>query len=384
MPRGFFTNSSLKDNTLIIFSRFSSAALLGIFWLLLANLLDKSEFGELSYFVSFATVASAVALLGINKSLVVFAAKKEPFIADLTVLGIISSIIVSTVSYFITYDILVSFLIFGSTIFFLSISKLNADQKFRSYSFHVIFQRLVGLLLSLIFVPLYGIQGALLGLTLANLPSFYELLFLIKSKLIGFSTLKPKFGFIINNYFIYLSSVSFWFGDKILIGTLYDFTILASYTIASQFIIFLSQFSQSISVYLLPQESVKKHNKKLKIYAIIFSFALFAISYSLVDILIPILVPQYIDTIQLIQIMTLSIVPVMITIIIETELLGKEKGLLVLVGSLIQLSTFSILVYFDFFALGLLGLGFAFLTSFLVKLIYLGLIKRIIIDNIGS
>jgi O-antigen/teichoic acid export membrane protein len=373
----------LKDNTLIIFSRFLAAGLLGIFWLLLANFLDKSEYGELSYFVSFATVGSAVALLGLNKSLVVFAAKKEPFIADLTLLGIISSTVVSVISYFIIQNILVSLLIFGSTMFFLSISKLNADQKFRSYSAHVILQRSLCLVLSLIFVPLYGIQGALLGLTIANLPSFYELLFLIKSKLIGFSYLRPKLGFIANNYFIHLSSVTFWFGDKILIGSLYDFTILASYTIASQFIIFLSQFSQSISVYLLPKESMKHQNKKLKIYAIIIAFALFALSYSLVDILIPLLVPKYIDSIELLQIMTFSIVPMMIAIIIETELLGKERGLLVLLGTLIQLSTFSILVLLDVFAWGLLGLGIAFLTSFLIKLGYLVLIKRIIVNKIG-
>lgn len=384
MPRDFSTNSSLKKNFMIIVSRFSAAGLLGIFWLFVANLLDKSEYGELSYFVSFATVGSAIALLGLNKSLVVFGAKKEPFFYDLTFLGIISSTIVSIVSFFVIHDFLMSLLIFSSSIFFLSISKLNGEEKFRSYSFHTIFQRLLGLILSLILVPLYGIQGALFGLVVANFPSFYEMFFLIKSKFVGFYFIRSKLGFILNNYLIYLISVSFWFGDKIIIGTVYDFTILASYTIASQLIIFFSQFAQSISVYLLPKESTNKSNKKLKIYAIIFAFVLFVASYALIDVLIPLILPQYIDSIHLIQIMTFSIVPFMIITIIETELIGKEKGIPVLVGNLIQLSFFSLLVTLNIFSLGLLSLGLTFVISFLIKLVYLVIIKRTIIENIGG
>ena len=62
-----------------------------------------------------------------------------------------------------------------------------------------------------------------------------------------------------------ISQVLLMYGDKILIGSIFGFSMLGNYYFAFQVFMLLDTIPKSISQYLLPQEAEGKKNKKLKI-----------------------------------------------------------------------------------------------------------------------
>ena len=66
---------SNKGLVYIIFGNIFGALLTGGFWLLLASLQSVEEYGETSYLISMASLASSFALLGLNTAITTFIPK---------------------------------------------------------------------------------------------------------------------------------------------------------------------------------------------------------------------------------------------------------------------------------------------------------------------
>ena len=50
----------------------SSSIIFGIFWLYLASIMTKEEYGELGFFISIANVGAAISLFGVRTMVVVY------------------------------------------------------------------------------------------------------------------------------------------------------------------------------------------------------------------------------------------------------------------------------------------------------------------------
>jgi len=367
--RNFFVN--YKDHLSILISRISAASISGLFWFYLATLLTKNEFGELGFLISIASVGFALSLLGLNQVIVVYEAKKEDILAPSISLGLLSATIVFIISYIVIQNIQVSLLIVGIMIFTLLTAHLNAVKNYLSYGIHVILQRGISLILAIVLYPVMGINGIILGVFFSNIPSIIILKDFFTNRKFGISLLKPKIPFMFHNYFVNLNWFLFWFGDKIIVGSLFGFSLLASYQLASQFLLFLNTIPMAVAVYLIPQESQGIKNKRLKFSIVLFAiFLAFAAIFTL-PFVVGYFLPTYEGAIFTMQIMSISIIPITMATIIESEFLGKEKSKFVLIGSSISIGSYFILIpILGSTNLGLMGLGIAFLISSSIRAIY--------------
>ena len=87
----------LKDLGSIGIADISASGISALFWFYLANLLGPEEYGELTFFISIASLTSTISLLGAVHTNMVYTAKKIQIQSTLYLItlstGVISSII---------------------------------------------------------------------------------------------------------------------------------------------------------------------------------------------------------------------------------------------------------------------------------------------------
>ena len=91
--------SGLRGVSIIGSSDIASSVIGAIFWLYLASLLGAENYGQLSYFLSIASIASTVSLLGTENVISVYIAKKIKLEATIFLIPIIAGSIASIVLY---------------------------------------------------------------------------------------------------------------------------------------------------------------------------------------------------------------------------------------------------------------------------------------------
>ena len=84
-----------KDLSTLGFANLISNAISGIFWFYLASLLGTSHYGEISYFIAIAGIASVISFLGAGNTIVIYTAKGEKVQAPIFFVTIITSIVTS-------------------------------------------------------------------------------------------------------------------------------------------------------------------------------------------------------------------------------------------------------------------------------------------------
>jgi len=363
----FLTKS--KDQLTLTTSNFIGVFINGIFWFYFATSLDKNDYGELGYLLSFATVGFAFANIGLSSLIVVYGAKKENVLAPAYELGFISTAIVSVIIFLLTNNIFIFLIVWGLSVFNLFTSDQISKKEYITYSKYNLLRRSLVIILAVILYPIFGLNGILLGFFIGTIPAFKVFFKFVKMKKISLSTLKPKAGFITNNYFLDLSQTLFWWGDKLLIGILFGFTILANYQISVQYLLLLQSIPSAVYLYLLPQESEGKSNKKFKFYAIITSGILVLLSITFVPNIVEFFVPEYTESIFPMQIMSISIIPIIISTILESTFMGKEKSKFVLTSAASQLGFYFLFLVIWGEEFGLIGLALAFLFSTIIRTI---------------
>ena len=362
--------TKIKDLLSLSSSKLISSLIYGLFWIFLASLFTNEEYGELGFFMSVAYMGSGIALLGLGGTILVYEAKNQNIFPASFVIILISSTVASIVAFVLTQNILASLLLFGLTIFFIILPVLNAKKRYRDYSIHLILRAIITVILSFIFFQFFGIYGILLGYFIASLMVIKELRSLLKNKEIDFSILRSKFNFTAFSFGNRVSQILLSYGDKILIGSIFGFSMLGNYYFAFQVFMLLDTIPRSILLYLVPQEAEGKKNKKLKITSIIAAGIISVIAIILTPIGVMALVPQYQDSIIPIQILSVAIIPLSISGIQQSEFLGKENSKFVLVGSVFQSALYLVLIVLLGSNYGLLGIAFGFLISASARTIF--------------
>jgi len=362
--------TKIKDLLSLSSSNLISSLIYGFFWIFLASLFTSEEYGELGFLMSVAYAGSAIAPLGLGGTILVYEAKNQNIFPASFVIVLISSTVTSIVAFVLTQNILASLLLFGLTIFFIILRVLNAKKRYRDYSIHLILRSIITVVLSFTLFQFFGIHGILLGYFIAALIVIKELKSLLKNKEIDFSILRSKFNFTAFSFGNRVSQILLSYGDKILIGSLFGFSMLGNYYFAFQVFMLLETIPRSILQYLVPQEAEGKKNKKLKITSIIAASIISVISIILAPIGVMALVPQYQDSIIPIQILSVAIIPLSISMIQQAEFFGKENSKFVLMGSVFQSALYIVLIVILGSSYGLLGAAFGFLISAIARTIF--------------
>ena len=362
-------------------ANFLASAIMAIFWMYLASQLDKSEYGLLGYLISIAVVAHTASTIGLGRTIVVYGAKKENIVSPAYTLGLITSVSASIAVYVITQNVAVSFLTWGLMIYFLKTSDLNSKKQYGAFAKYRILRSGLTIGIGIFLFQVVGINGVILGFALSTLPTLGGLINYVKNEKISIAVLKPKMKFMLNSYLITLSNTLFRWGDKILIGSLLGFPLLGSYHLAAQYLFLLNTIPRALFVYLLPQESEGKRNKKIKILSVGVSCVIALFSVILLPYVFDIFFPQYADSILPAQILSVAIIPITIHTIFESKFFGKEVPHLILIGVGLETILYFLLIIFLGGEYGIIGLAIGFLIATVVRAAYMIVIDQIVIKR---
>jgi len=326
-----------KDLTTLGFANILSSAISGIFWIYLASLLGTAHYGEVSYFIAIAGIASTISFLGAGNTIIVYTAKGEKIQSTIFFITIISGLIASIVLFFIFYDVGVSLYILGYLIFNLATAEILGRKLYTDYSKYLITQKILFVGFALAFYYLMGPQGVILGFAVSFFPYFLRVYKGFKESKINMSVIKSRFGFMMNSYGLDLSKTFSGQTDKLIIAPILGFALLGNYQLGIQFLSLLSLLPNIVYQYILPHDASGNPNIKLKKLTILVSVFLAILGISLSPVVLPVLFPQFKEAIEVIQIISLAIIPFSINLVYTSKFLGNGKSKVILAGSGIYL-----------------------------------------------
>jgi len=328
----------LKDLAAVGTANVVGTAILSVFWLFVASVLGTEGYGEVSYFIAIASIASVIAFLGVGNTLVVYIAKQVKIQAPIFLISITSSLVTSIVLFVILSRVEISLYVIGYVIFGLVTHDLLGLKLYKNYSKYLITQRILMVVLALAFFYLIGLQGIILGYAIAFFPYSFALYKRFKEAKIDFSVVKSRLGFMMNIYGQDLSKILSRSLDKLIIFPIFGFAILGNYQLGFQVLMVLSILPVIVFQYVLPREAIGYSNKKLKVVTVVFSVILAILASLLSPVVFPTFFPEFTEAVKIIQIMSFAIVPITVSLMYNSKFLAREKSRYVIIGSMIFLS----------------------------------------------
>jgi O-antigen/teichoic acid export membrane protein len=310
-----------------------------IFWFSLASLINPEEYGQIHYFLAIAGMAQLLSLISTTNALQVYVAKNIKIHSTLFFISIIAGIVSSLVVFLFFSRTDTSLLVLGYIIFELSNGFLLGKKLFSNYAKFFLTQKILTVVFGLGLYFTFGVDGIIFGLVLSYVPYIWILVNEFRNTRIDFSLLKPRKGFLINNYGINISSAVGGQMDKLIIAPILGLELLGNYSLAMQFLVILLLLPTTVFKYLLTQDSSGKNTKNLKKNTIFASIGLAVFGIVVLPMIIPVLFPNYIDTVIAIQIISVAIIPGTIGIFYDSKLLSIEKSKFLVIGKGIGLFT---------------------------------------------
>ena len=338
------TWNTIKDSIIgkkgllsIGFADIVGSAISGLFWLYIASQLNPDVFGELIYFISIAGLAQMVSLLGSSNALTVYTAKNVKIQSTLFVISILAAAISLAIITIFLNRIDAGLLAVGFVVFSLVNSVILGKKLFVKYSKLVLSQKILTLILGIGLYFVFDVYGIIYGLALSYIPHLVIFVKEFSRTKIDFALLKPRKGFIINNYVMSLTAGLGGTVDKLVIAPVLGLALLGNYSLALQMLTMMMMFSAVVYKYLLPLDASGEPNKKIRQITIIISIIITVLGVTILPNVIDWLFPKYIDATDTIQIMSLAVVPGTIAILYSSKFLGMEKSKFVLTTKLVSL-----------------------------------------------
>ena len=368
---GDFRNiRGLKDISTIGAASIAGSGISAIFWIYLAVLMGAENYGELAFYISIASVATSISFIGGPAAITVLVAKKIKIESTIYFLSITASIISGIVLYIAFTNIGLSIYVLGAVIYNLSVSELLGRKRYREYSIYFTLQKILFVILALALYYMIGPDGVLIGIGLSFMPFLIQIYSGFKNHSISFQLLKTKWKFVTNNFFIDLSVVLNNQVDRLIIGPMFGFVILGNYYLAIQVLMVLTLVPEIVRKYTIPEDSSGVNTTKIKIITVGFSFVLAAIGILVVPQILPIFFSEYNESVELIPLISLTIIPATISGLYNSKFLAHEKSnyvvIINIVSTIVLISGVFILGQF----LGVIGLAYSFLLSNIVKAVF--------------
>ena len=368
---GDFRNiKGLKDISTMGVASIAGSGIAAIFWIYLAALMGAENYGELAFYISIASVATSISFIGGPAAITVLVAKKIKIESTIYFLSITASIISGIVLYIAFANIGLSIYVLGAVIYNLSVSELLGRKRYREYSIYFTLQKILFVILALVLYYVIGPEGVLIGIGLSFMPFLIQIYSGFKNYNISFQLLKTKWKFVTNNFFIDLSVVLNNQVDRLIIGPMFGFIILGNYYLAIQVLMVLTLIPEIVRKYTIPEDSSGVNTTKIKIITVGFSFVLALIGILVVPQVLPIFFPEYNESVELIPLISLTIIPATISGLYNSKFLAHEKSnyvvIINIVSTIVLISGVFILGQF----LGVIGLAYSFLLSNIVKAVF--------------
>jgi len=372
---------NLKGLTAIGSANLVATASLALFWLFMASVLDVEDYGEISYLLSIATIAGTIALLGAGNTLVVYRAKQVKIQGTIYFLSIIVVIITSFILYVILINVNISLYLIGSVLFGLVGAELLGTKMYNRFAKFLISQRI--LMVSLAFGMYYflGPQGIILGFGLSFFPYSWLIYRGFKESKIEFALIRSRIKFFINSYVLDLARISNIHIDRLIIASILGFTVLGNYQLGLQVVSLMTILPSIVFQYILPREASGQENIKLKQATVITAVILAVLAIIFAPKILPTLFSKFVQTSEIIQIMSLQIIPSAITYMYMSKFLAKEKSKTVVIGSGIGIIIRVPAVILMGQILGINGVAIAFVLAATAEAIYLFTIDKVKSSN---
>ena len=311
-----------------------SSVLGGLLWFILAGFLSVENYGVVNYYIAIANIFFAIGLMGLDATVITYLAKKEQAIKfQATSLAFISALIIASI--LSIYNWSLGILAATQILFMMTLAEKLGTKKYRQYAFSLIGQRITQIILSIGLYFLLGILGILVGYFLGNIIfSFRYILNAIPNLTLQFAQIKEKRNFALHSYSTNLVRNFTLYLDKLLIVPLFGYYILGLYQLAFQFFLFLSIIPLSLYSYLLPEESSGVNRKTIKLLGI--SLSIIAAIAALIGLpyIIERLFPNFVDSIPIVRIISLAIIPATIIAILNATLLGRGRSKTVFIAGI--------------------------------------------------
>ena len=346
-------------------------AIAAIFWIYIADLMGQEDYGELGYMLSIAGIASTISILGGQWTMSVYTAKGVRIESSLYFISIITSTVSAIILYFLFENVGMSVYVISIVIFNLFTAEILGKKRYKTYSKIFFLQKIILVTLAILLYYILGAEGVLLAYGISYLVFTSRIISTLRNHEFNFGLLRQRFKFWMFNYIIQLSNSARAQIDILLIGPLFGFALVGNYFLGLQVLGLFLILPLIIFKYTLPQDSSGSSTKQIKIITVATSIGFALLGIFVAPEVIPLVLPEYTDTIELIPLLSLAIIPRTVTTMLMSGFLGKENNMHLLVGNLIA---FSIVVlgilylpeYFD-----IVGLAIAYLLSVTIQTIYL-------------
>lgn len=347
-----------KDISTIGLGDIVGSGIAALFWFYLASLVNPSDYGQIHYLISIGIITSTFTLIGTQNILVVYIAKNKAIVKTLLTISVLSGIFILIISTFVFDMLHIGLLVLGITLFTYGISKNLGTKSFKKYSFFSILQKSLTVVFALLGYHFFGIDGVIYGIALSYFVYIKTVVEDLKLTSISYVELKTHFhelqinkNFILTNYFMMITNSLTNQVDKILVVPILGFAILGNYSLALQVITILTVTSGIIFKFLLPHTIDGNVSNTLRRNTILSSFGFVFIGVVISPLIIPIFFEKYTEVIDIIQIMSFSIIPITINLFYFSKFLASENGKIPLYGGIISSSVM---------ILGMISLGSLF------------------------
>ena len=352
------------------------SAVTALFWFFLASQLSSESYGEIHYYLGIAGFAQIISLIGNSNILTVYAAKNIKIISTLFFISLIAGFFSSLIVIILLTRIDTGLLIFGYIIMDLSNGVLLGRKLFKKYSALILLQKLLTITLGIGFFYIFGEESIIFALVFSYLPYIHIISKEIRIEKISLSQLKIRKGFIINNYFMNISGSFGGQIDKIIIAPMLGFQLLGNYALALQFYVVLMMFSNIVYKYILSQDASGNENKNLKKGILLVSISISILSAVFLPEIIAQFFPQYIQTIDAVQIISFGIIPGTMTLIYNSKFLAVEKSKYVLMGKIFSI----VITVVGFIVLGpiygIVGLAIILIFALSTEALFLTIVNK--------
>ena len=338
------TLKNFKDNLIgkkgllsIGFADIVGSAISGLFWLYIASQLNPDVYGEIIYFIGIAGLAQLVSLVGSSNALTVYTAKNVKIQSTLFLISISAAAISLAIITIFLNRLDAGLLAVGFIVFSLVNSVILGKKLFVKYAKLILSQKILTLILGLGLYFVFDVYGIIYGLALSYIPHLVIFVKEFSRTKIDFALLKPRKGFIINNYVMSLTAGLGGTIDKLIIAPVLGLALLGNYSLALQMFTMMMVFSAVVYKYLLPSDASGESNKKIRQIALVISIIITILGVTVLPNVIDWLFPKYVDATHAIQIMSLGVVPGTIAILYSSKFLGMEKSKFVMIPKLVSL-----------------------------------------------
>ena len=330
---------NFKGLTTIGAATFISNGLGGLFWFYMASLMGTEAYGQVSYFLAIGIIGSRISLLGFANTIMVYSAKGVKIQPPIYLIAILGSVITSLILFFVfLYDASISLYVIGFVIFSLITSDLLGRKQYRSYAKYLISQKIILIILSVSLYHVIGLIGVILGIAISFLPYSFVIYKEFKNTKIDFSLVRSRAKFITNSFATDLTGTFGGYLDKLIVAPMLGFALLGNYQLGIQFMIVFQLVPVMFFHYLLPKDARNESNTNLRKNIMLFSIIICILAIILSPIVIPILFPEFTESVPVIQILSVAIIPFTASTILNSKFFGMEKTKFVLIGSIILVS----------------------------------------------